>query len=86
MTIKDKAEQMLFERGMFKEQAEEVVRRVMADPANEAMQGRWNDDVEGYPAPLMAAIWLSVKGAALDYIVENYPKAWFRSQFEEAKV
>lgn len=84
MTIKEKAEQMLFERGVFKWQAEEVVKRVMDDPANRAVH--WNDAAEGYPKELLAVLWYAVKREALAYIEENCPKVWYRSQFESEEV
>lgn len=49
MTLQEKMKSMLTERGMFDDMADEVLERVKAAPENEAMIGRWHDDIEGYP-------------------------------------
>jgi hypothetical protein len=83
MTFKDKAQQMLTECGMFDNQADAVIERVIAAPENEAMRGRWNDDTEGYPPVMFNVLWLTVKRHALEYIEETCPQAWFKPMFEE---
>jgi hypothetical protein len=83
MTFRDKAKQMLTERGMFDNQAEAVMDRVIAAPENKAMQGRWNDDTSGYPPPMVNVLWFTVKRHALEYIEETCPEAWFKPMFEE---
>ena len=81
MTIKQWSLKYLTDRGMFPEQAEESFRRNANDPANEAMEDRWNDDVEGYPSQLRAVLALSLNWWALQYIDETCPQAWFRPMF-----
>ncbi len=83
MTIKEKLVDMLHDGGMFREQATAVVERVIADPANESMAGRWNDTPEDYPPAILNLAWFSTKRHALAWIDENCPQAWFRGMFED---
>lgn len=83
MTIKGEMVRMLQERGMFRNQAEEVIALVIADPTSESMAKRWNDNVSGYPAALLRVLWLSVQSYAVIWIDANLPQAWFRPMFAE---
>ena len=49
MTFEEKAIDMMFKRGMSKVQAHEVLKMVKEDVANDAMKGRWHDNMEGWP-------------------------------------
>jgi hypothetical protein len=86
MTIREKFEQMLYERGLFPEQAKAVMDRAVEDAALAAMRGRWGDDVSGYSEQLIPALGVSVGRVALEWINENCPEAWFRSLFESEGV
>ena len=79
MTIKEYLSKALEDRGMFPHQAVEVVAGVVE--ATTEMAGRWDDDTEGYPPQMLAVLWYSVDRAALKWIDENLPKAWFRPMF-----
>jgi hypothetical protein len=81
MTIEDKIKEMLVEHGMFENDATVVVGRMKADGVHKSMAHRWNDDIEGYPLPLLAALWVEAKRTALKYIDTNCPKASFRPMF-----
>lgn len=85
MTIEDTLKKMLTERGMFPEQSSAVLSRVKANPANEPMAGRWQDDAEGYPKEIMLLAWYSTKTEALAFIDETCPRAWFRPMFLPAE-
>lgn len=89
MTFKEKAVQLLFEHGMFQDQAEEVVRRAIEDSDKTLvalpMQGRWDDDIAGHPPVVVNLLWLSLKSIALEYIDETCPKAWFRPLFADTQ-
>jgi hypothetical protein len=78
MTIRQKFEQMLYERGLFAEQATAIMDKVVELPENEVMR----DPVDDYPPALVNVGWMSVKRAARDYIDETCPRAWFRPLFE----
>lgn len=82
MTIEEKLVEMLYESGLFKNQAVEIVERAKANVVNESMQNRWQDQAEGYPPQLLAVLWVSVKDHALEWIDENCPQAWFRPLFD----
>jgi hypothetical protein len=47
MTIHEYLVRYLCERGMFKDQADAVFSRLQT--LNEPMEGRWEDDTQGYP-------------------------------------
>lgn len=83
MTFKEKALEMLTANGMFDDEAAEVFERIVADGANAAMQGRWNDDVSGYPEMMVNVLWLTVKTNAAEWIAEHRPLAWYRPLFED---
>ena len=81
MTIKEKFKSLLINSGMFDVDAEVVMQIVMNDDANKAMEGRWNDSVEGYPDVLFNVLWASVCINAVEWIDENKPLAWYRPLF-----
>lgn len=81
VTVEDKLKEMLFNHGLFENQATTIVEMVKADKANEATERRWEDNVEDYPSVFLSALWLSVQDCALQYIDANCPEAWFRSLF-----
>ena len=83
MTVEEKLKSMLVECGMFENQADDVLVRVQADEAHEAMLGRWNEPADNYPEQLYLVLWMAVKDAALAWIDENCPRAWFRPMFAD---
>lgn len=78
MTIAQKLEQMLFERGMFANDAHAVVEAFKRGPMAEAMAKRWDDDIEGYLHPTLAALWMGVRDEAVKWADANCPEAWYR--------
>ena len=82
MTFEEKIKGLLVSNGMFDYMADEVMERIKADEAHQSMQGRWKDDVDGYPTQLFSVVWEIAKHHALEYIDENLPLAWFRPMFE----
>lgn len=83
MTIRERVIELLVSNGMFAGQAEEVLVALQADPSNAAMDGRWNDDAEGYPPQLWPVLQMVARRAALTYIDEKVPLAWFRPMFTD---
>ena len=81
MTFEDKIKSMLFERGMFENDAAAVIEMMKADEIHESMAHRWNDNTEDYPQSLLSVLWHSAKDTALKYIDANCPLAWFRPMF-----
>ena len=81
MTIEETIKKMLLERGLFSNQCDAIITRMKANPANEVIQERWHDNVEGYSKEFMAWVWYSASKEALAFIDENCPKAWLRPMF-----
>jgi hypothetical protein len=83
MTTKEKVIGMMVERGMFPEQAETVFSAAKEKLAEFAPNYHitWDRPASEYPAPVYAAMWLTVKDEALKWIDENKPQAWFRAMF-----
>jgi hypothetical protein len=81
MSIESKFSKMLVARGMFPEQAAEVIAAVKADKANEEISTRFSDNEEKYMPQLMAAMWETTRQYALEWIDANLPRAWYRSLF-----
>ena len=71
----------LTQRGMFNNQAKEVIENVMKNQPE--MDGRWEDDINGYPPALRNLIWVTVEHEALNYIKLRCPEAWFRAIFDK---
>lgn len=75
-------------RGMFKNQAEEVMQNVISDSesnaesVNREMEGRWGDSIDDYPPMLKVTVFMGIEPFALEYIKKNCPEAWFRPMFD----
>ena len=81
MTIRKWAEEYLFKRGMFEDDARVVVQATVDAKGSEAMAGRWDDEIEGYPPSLLALLTMALDREALAHIDKNCPKAWYRPMF-----
>lgn len=81
VTFKEELINYLKSNGMFDDQAMAVFNRVETDEANRSMLGRWDESTEGYPAAMLAVLRLATNRAALQYIDEVIPLAWFRPMF-----
>ncbi len=86
MTFKEFVLKYLTDNGMFPDQAEAVFENLKNDSASEPMQGRWNDNVEGYPSIIKIGILLPLNKLALEWIDKNKPKAWFRPMFDKEQL
>ena len=82
MTFEKLAYDHLFNNGMFENDVVEVIELAKKDEAlGDIMQGRWGDDLEGYP-PFMKNVFLvSLNSVAIKFIDEKMPKALFRPVF-----
>jgi hypothetical protein len=80
-TLEEKFIEELYNRGLFEEQAQEIMDAVKAAPENESMQGRWTDRATGYPNVLINALWFSVNDAAIEWMDKNAPHHWARPMF-----
>lgn len=81
MTFKEFLIEHLTGSGMFDSQAEKVFAVVEADPANETMKYRWNDNIADYPDLMQPLVRLIANRAALKWTEENLPEAWFKPMF-----
>lgn len=81
MTVREWAENFCVERGMFEDQAEAVVDRAIEDKVNESMSHRWDDSIDAYPKTMLAVLTFAVRGAAVAWIEENCPQAWYKPMF-----
>ena len=79
INIETKIKNMLEENGMCGKSADAVMNK--AKEAIPDMKNRWGDDINDYPNPLVAVIWVTTKNIALEWIDENLPKAWYRPMF-----
>lgn len=56
MSVQETIKKMLVERGMSEIQADEIILSMKKDPANQFMQGRWQDDISSYPKELLSLL------------------------------
>ena len=84
MNTREKFEKMLFEMGMFEDQAKAVME--LAIPVCDAVipdyKITWDRPADEYPEPFYRVVFLSVKPVAKKYIEDNCPMAWFKPMFE----
>lgn len=85
MTFEEKIKDMLVANMVPDNMAGEIVKAVKEDKANDAMKGRWQDDMDAYPPSMIAILWVSTRRTALEYIDEHIPLAWFRPLFVEGE-
>ncbi len=82
MSIEDYFVDYLFNRGMFENQAKEVME--MVKERNKEMAGRWGDNIQYYPKTVLSLLTFSVNEVAVEWIDKNLPKAWNRDVFVAA--
>ena len=76
MTFRGYATSYCDERGMFPEQAEAVIGRISGP-----MASRLDEHIDGYPSSIAVLFAMEVNRAAMEYIDESMPQAWFRPLF-----
>lgn len=79
MTITEHLTGYLTKRGLWPHEATAVMDNLKA--GTPAMEGRWDEDAEGYPDSLFAVLVMSVDQAALEWIDANKPKHFARPMF-----
>jgi len=83
MTVREKLEHILFEFGMFKQQAQKVM-DIAVPKINEISDDykiEWDSDWEVYEDEMYNFLFTIVKKEALVWIDEHAPKAWYRENF-----
>lgn len=78
MTIEELLKRRLYEVGMFDDQIAVVMGRVKAGREAAAVAGRWGERADAYPEGLIRTLWVVTRRAALVFIDETCPEAWFR--------
>lgn len=73
MSIRERLEAELVNHGLWPEEATETLNKAEVAKENEAMKGRWNEDVTGYPPQLMSVLWLSIKTTAKEWLKAEKP-------------
>jgi hypothetical protein len=86
-TVEQKLHSYLFERGMFPDQADQVIAKfkdaVKALTPNDVI--KYDSPADDYP-PQLYAVWsLELGDVAVEWIDENCPKAWYRPLFAGQK-
>ncbi len=84
MTTREKLEQMLYNMGMFENQAKQVIDEAI--PELEKMAGDYKITFERpaseYPEMLFNIWFITVKKVAKIWIEKNIPMAWFKPMFD----
>jgi len=82
MTIREKLVDLLFQNGIFENDAKEIVQSYIDCSMGQAMEGRWDDEVEGYPIATISVLWAGTKAMALEWISKNCPSHWAKPLLE----
>lgn len=82
MTFKEAMIKEMTSRGMFDNQAMDVMSNFIKENKDESMMDKWNKDVDGYPDTLQIILWMGVKKYAFEWILVNASEAWFRPMFQ----
>lgn len=82
MTFEQKLRNDLFSLGMPEDDVAAVIEKVKTDEMNITMKNRWNDKVDNYPPAIYSMLFRVSKEAALEWVNENCPQAWFKAALE----
>ena len=80
-TFFDAMKARLNENGLFDEHVEKIMELAVKDESLSNMNGRWGDDVSGYPGMMTHLTFRLIRPIAYKWICENIPAAWFRPVF-----
>ena len=87
ITVRQKFESVLVERGMFPEQAKTVMNLAITEIDSSGIgQITWNRPADEYPSSIYAVLMLTVEKVALEWIDANMPMAWFRPMFDREQM
>ena len=84
MNVKEKLKETLVSRGMFPEQADEVLKQAIPvlDRLDPNYVITWDAKSDEYPDSVYKTWMVSLKREALKWIDKNLPLAWYRPMFE----
>ncbi len=83
MTLKNRFLNDLIGNGLFPEQATAVIEYYLNSELGKTMKERMNDDESDYTEATLAAIWMSVRATAVQWIDKNIPLHWARPMFAD---
>jgi len=81
MTFNEVMKKMLVERGMFPQQADQVLALSKGHVLLDDMEGRMDEQTDRYPASVLAATWTALRTIALDWIEDRQPDFRFKYMF-----
>lgn len=83
MNTRQRFEEILTEMGVFEEQASAIMDKAIPIVNEQLPNYRitWDRPSEEYPDAFYSVVFITVKRAALEWIDENIPQAWFRPMF-----
>lgn len=83
MTTRQKFEEILVSNGMFESQAQKVMdTAIPIIDTKHDYKMTWDRPSNQYPDSLYAALYMTIKPIALQWINDNIPKAWFKPMFD----
>ena len=85
MTVREKVEHILTEKGMFQGQAEKVMAICIPkiNKISDDYQIEWDEDCDFYNEDMYDFMFSIVKPEALKWIEERIPFVWFKGNFED---
>lgn len=84
MTTKERLIEMCVARGMFEDQAKQVVElAIIKIDGMDNYKTTWDRPANEYPDSLYIVMFMIVKDVALEWIDKNIPQAWFRPMFDK---
>ena len=83
MKIRNLLQQKLEDKGLWPQEAQAVLKAAEANPANQPMQKRWEDDSEDYPTALLSLLLIGVEHEAVRWLKANKPQHFALKMFEE---
>lgn len=80
MTIRELMIHNLMERGLFEDQAEQVMD--ICESELKSMSRRWDDPKDSYNQTFLISLWANVGKIAYSWIEDNYPVAFYKPLFK----
>ena len=71
--------------GMWPEDVATVLDLANTLPDLQNMNGRWYDELEGYPPQVLTGLWLWVRRVAADWAKRTQPQAWWLPMLDDAE-
>lgn len=83
MTVREKLQNMLVNKGMFESQANEVMN--IAEPELNKLVNDYkitfDRPADEYPSEIYTILFMALRPIALKWIEENIPMAWYKPMF-----